>query len=342
MEQEPTDVMLLEPAHRHPRPTCRRRPRRRPLAAGAGPWPARRRGGGRRRRCCGGRRRRAALQRRQQQQHRDAPRPVAASPAVEGPVDVRQVLAKVEPAVVTIRTEVPQVQDLLSPTTVQGAGTGFVVDPNGTVVTNNHVVEGAQTIQVTFSDGTDKPATVVGPRRHRRSRRPARRRQRSARRDPRELRGAAGRGSRRGHRQRARPRRRPHGHGGHRLGARPDHLDRQRWEPPPRDPDRRRHQPGQLRRAARRRQGRGRRDRHRRRRRRPEHRVRHRHHPVAAHHPTARDRHARRPTPSSASRPPTSTPPSTASSVSAPTPGPSSWPSPPAAPPRTPACSRAT
>jgi S1-C subfamily serine protease len=41
-------------------------------------------------------------------------------------------------------------------------GSGFVWDTNGNIVTNNHVVEGATKIDVTFSDGTTVPATVVG------------------------------------------------------------------------------------------------------------------------------------------------------------------------------------
>ena len=41
-------------------------------------------------------------------------------------------------------------------------GSGFVWDANGDIVTNNHVVSGADTIEVTFSDGTIVPATVVG------------------------------------------------------------------------------------------------------------------------------------------------------------------------------------
>src|SRR5438874_10892233 len=36
---------------------------------------------------------------------------------------------------------------------MQGAGSGFVVDPRGLVVTNNHVVDGALTIRVRFDDG---------------------------------------------------------------------------------------------------------------------------------------------------------------------------------------------
>jgi len=44
----------------------------------------------------------------------------------------------------------------------QGSGSGFVWDKQGNIVTNNHVVEGASSIQVTFSDGTTAPATLVG------------------------------------------------------------------------------------------------------------------------------------------------------------------------------------
>ncbi len=45
----------------------------------------------------------------------------------------------------------------------QGAlGSGFVWDQNGDIVTNNHVVAGANKIEVTFSDGTTVPATLVG------------------------------------------------------------------------------------------------------------------------------------------------------------------------------------
>jgi 2-alkenal reductase len=42
------------------------------------------------------------------------------------------------------------------------SGSGFVWDPDGHIVTNNHVVEGAEEVQVTFSDGTVAVAEVVG------------------------------------------------------------------------------------------------------------------------------------------------------------------------------------
>ena len=44
----------------------------------------------------------------------------------------------------------------------EGLGSGFVWDNQGHIVTNNHVVEGATKIEVTFSDGATLTATLVG------------------------------------------------------------------------------------------------------------------------------------------------------------------------------------
>lgn len=45
---------------------------------------------------------------------------------------------------------------------VQSLGSGFVIDPDGLVVTNNHVVEDADEVTVTFSDGETLDAEVLG------------------------------------------------------------------------------------------------------------------------------------------------------------------------------------
>ena len=45
---------------------------------------------------------------------------------------------------------------------VHALGSGFVIDPNGYVVTNNHVIDDASDIQVTLSDGATLAAHVVG------------------------------------------------------------------------------------------------------------------------------------------------------------------------------------
>jgi serine protease Do len=44
----------------------------------------------------------------------------------------------------------------------QALGSGFIIDPNGTIVTNNHVIDGAVDIKVTLDDGTELPAKLIG------------------------------------------------------------------------------------------------------------------------------------------------------------------------------------
>ena len=44
----------------------------------------------------------------------------------------------------------------------QGQGSGFVFDADGHIVTNDHVVEGAEAVSVRFWDGSTYDATVVG------------------------------------------------------------------------------------------------------------------------------------------------------------------------------------
>jgi len=48
------------------------------------------------------------------------------------------------------------------PQRVQSLGSGFLIDPSGVVITNNHVIEGADSIEITFTDGKTLPATLVG------------------------------------------------------------------------------------------------------------------------------------------------------------------------------------
>jgi len=71
---------------------------------------------------------------------------------------------RVNPSVVNIVVTVAGADDEegndLFPT--QGQGSGFVVDTDGHILTNNHVVEEAETVEVTFFDGTTVPAEVIG------------------------------------------------------------------------------------------------------------------------------------------------------------------------------------
>ena len=49
-----------------------------------------------------------------------------------------------------------------APQTVQSLGSGFVISPEGYIVTNNHVIEEADEITVNFTDGSSLTATLVG------------------------------------------------------------------------------------------------------------------------------------------------------------------------------------
>lgn len=76
---------------------------------------------------------------------------------------VAQVAAKSGPSVVEIKTEQVQAGNgWLSNYVLDGAGSGVIVSEDGYILTNAHVVEGATTIQVTTSDGTDYQAKLVG------------------------------------------------------------------------------------------------------------------------------------------------------------------------------------
>ncbi len=48
------------------------------------------------------------------------------------------------------------------PMRVQSVGSGFVIDEAGVIITNNHVIDGADDIQVVFSDGSKLKAELVG------------------------------------------------------------------------------------------------------------------------------------------------------------------------------------
>ena len=64
---------------------------------------------------------------------------------------------EVNPGVVSIAVNVEQ-----GGRTGQGAGSGFLIDEQGHIVTNNHVIAGARSVTVTFFDGSQVGAEIVG------------------------------------------------------------------------------------------------------------------------------------------------------------------------------------
>ncbi len=76
--------------------------------------------------------------------------------------DFTSVVAKVRPSVVAVDTEVVTFDIFNRPFTQKGAGSGWIIDEAGHIVTNNHVIEGAKSITVTLADGRALPAGIVG------------------------------------------------------------------------------------------------------------------------------------------------------------------------------------
>lgn len=112
--------------------------------------------------------------------------------AQRGPDNLADLVEKLAPAVVNISTvqnipqrrgsnsrRLPQVPDGVpfeefweqfrdrfnedeEPRQARSLGSGFIINQNGTVITNNHVVEDADEITVILADGTEYPATLMG------------------------------------------------------------------------------------------------------------------------------------------------------------------------------------
>jgi S1-C subfamily serine protease len=72
------------------------------------------------------------------------------------------VYERVNPAVVNIQVIKPLTSGLSDEFYQEGEGSGFIVDKEGHIVTNNHVVEGAEDLQVTLYNGLIVEARVLG------------------------------------------------------------------------------------------------------------------------------------------------------------------------------------
>ena len=84
------------------------------------------------------------------------PTPPSSLPAITEVVDA------VQPAVASIIVGVITYDIFLQPVPQQAAGSGAIIDSRGYIVTNNHVVEGAESITVTLPDGRTFDAVLVG------------------------------------------------------------------------------------------------------------------------------------------------------------------------------------
>lgn len=91
---------------------------------------------------------------------------IASKPMVtEGKTPIKgtisEVAAAVSPSVVGI-TNISHEGDLFNQRRVETTGSGVIIDREGYIVSNNHVVQNAQRIIVTLADGTEKEAQIIG------------------------------------------------------------------------------------------------------------------------------------------------------------------------------------
>jgi serine protease Do len=77
-------------------------------------------------------------------------------------LSTQELVEKVGPAVVSITTETMAYGWFWQAVPETGAGSGIIISPDGYIVTNNHVVEDANKVTVTLSDGSTFEATIVG------------------------------------------------------------------------------------------------------------------------------------------------------------------------------------
>jgi S1-C subfamily serine protease len=82
------------------------------------------------------------------------------------PLSLAEVYEQSEGGVVQVKTtavvENPDAFGLPQPEQQSGLGSGFVIDKSGHIVTNFHVVEGADEVEVSFSNGEEMDAAVIG------------------------------------------------------------------------------------------------------------------------------------------------------------------------------------
>jgi S1-C subfamily serine protease len=102
------------------------------------------------------------------------PRKVEALPLAATPVSGRdaaltddeainvKTYRQVSPAVANILTKATAYDFFMDPVPVAGAGSGFVIDAKGYILTNFHVVQDAQSIEVVLGDQTRYPAKFIG------------------------------------------------------------------------------------------------------------------------------------------------------------------------------------
>jgi len=88
--------------------------------------------------------------------------PSAPAPLDEEERGIVGVYRRASTAVVNVTTRTVEVDFFYGAVPVEGSGSGFIINRDGTIVTNHHVVAEAQQIQVTLADRSSYEARLVG------------------------------------------------------------------------------------------------------------------------------------------------------------------------------------
>jgi 2-alkenal reductase len=95
-----------------------------------------------------------------------APTAPAAAPAVASvhiDTAITQAVAEVGPSVVTVVNHLPPLRSIFGDLSERTAsGSGVIISSDGYIVTNNHVVDSAESLEVILADGSTLPAELVG------------------------------------------------------------------------------------------------------------------------------------------------------------------------------------
>ena len=88
--------------------------------------------------------------------------PTSTQPASSSLPSITDVVEQVNPAVVSIVVGTVQYDWFMQPVPSEQAGSGVIIDADGYIITNNHVVQDGTSITVSLTDGRSFDATLVG------------------------------------------------------------------------------------------------------------------------------------------------------------------------------------